>query len=274
MNKERVMYRLIQHADRVDDWCHQHGYVRIVTYVIGSWNYGLAEETSDVDTRSLVVPTLRTAILGKPFDGATIFMENEEHCSILDFRKGIDSYFKACITATEGLFSDYWYTSDEYSDFWYNTILPFRETICHTNPKALVETTVGYMRSMWNRSFKQLNEKGKCLMHLMRANRFLVDILEGKSFKECFNIEKDKTAFLTIKHQPTEGNLESAASMLECAEQEKDKIIHTVQVIWEKQGYLTSYDEMREFVNELIVELYEKVWNISEGSGGGKVLSR
>ena len=80
MLQEKWLKRVFEHAKHVDEYLANEGgkYQRVFTALYGSQNYGLATEASDVDTRSVVVPTFETlALKGNSFK-KELTLDNEK----------------------------------------------------------------------------------------------------------------------------------------------------------------------------------------------------
>lgn len=254
MMEAKVQKRLCEHAGHVDEWCAQHGYVRIVTYLIGSWNYGLGEEGSDVDSRSLVVPMRTTEILKEPIEAVTIFMDNEEQCSILDARFAIQTYYKQCITALEGLFSPYVDINPDYAHF-FNFLVANREYISKIDGTRFLKAQIGYMYSMFTK--KQLS--GKNVMHMARVQFLLTDLVNGYFVTDALNAIDHKEILLGIKHSPEEEYLLTAMEIKKWADEAKDKL----KSFFELKYQLCDYDiqALKDNIDKALVDLYSSVWN-------------
>ena len=60
-----VMDKIYEHVQAVDTYCKSIGAVRILTALYGSQNYNLHTPTSDVDTKSIIIPNLQDWLWGE-----------------------------------------------------------------------------------------------------------------------------------------------------------------------------------------------------------------
>lgn len=63
-------------------------------FLQGSQNYGLDYETSDIDTKIIVLPSLEDIALNKQPISTTLVMPNDEHVDVKDIRLMFDCFKK------------------------------------------------------------------------------------------------------------------------------------------------------------------------------------
>lgn len=80
----------------------------------GSGNYGLDTETSDVDTKLIVVPSFRDIALNRRPVSTTHVRENNEHIDWKDIRLYMETFRKQNLNFLEILFTDYAFVNPIY----------------------------------------------------------------------------------------------------------------------------------------------------------------
>ena len=78
-------------------------------FLYGSQNYGCALPDSDVDTKTIFIPSLEEAVLNKQMANREIHLANGEHCEVMDIRHLIDNFKKQNINFVEVLYTEYCY---------------------------------------------------------------------------------------------------------------------------------------------------------------------
>lgn len=122
-------------------------------FLVGSQNYNLDDEYSDVDSRAVYIPTLEEiAIMRQPIN-RTIQLENGEHIEVKDIRLIAHEWEKQNINSLEILFTQ-WYVLNcgfkVYSDWC--KIYAVREEIAHLNPKRAIDSMIGMARGYIHRA--------------------------------------------------------------------------------------------------------------------------
>lgn len=242
--------KLERQTEKVKSWCKDNGYIHIVTFPIGSWNYNLADELSDLDSRSIVVPTFQTEITRPVIEATTIIdEETKEHCSIWEARAAKKTFLKQCITATEALFAiDYRYSNPKLKDYW-QELRFYREDICHYSMREFLITSFGYMESMSQKYLK--TGGGKHLMHMYRAKNMIEKIMLGSTFAEAFDMTSEREDLLCLKHCET------------------NDAVHQMLVDWKNAKSTNllrlfsneSNQSIENKINGILCQLYNTAWN-------------
>ena len=99
---ERILAAVRRHHEAVK----AKGYLVVMTSLVGSQNYDLDDEHSDIDTFSLVFPPLSDLALAKePYAG--MFELNDGHCEVKDIRLALNLLKKASPNSVEYFVSKY-----------------------------------------------------------------------------------------------------------------------------------------------------------------------
>lgn len=186
-------------------------------FLQGSQNYGLDYEGSDIDTKLIVVPTLKDiAMNNKPISTTYVRPNDSAHTDLKDVRLYMETFKKANINFVEILFTDYKYVNEYYLPEW-NELVKNREAIAHYNPARAVKAMVGVALEKYHAlehpypiAAKEIEEFGysaKQLHHLARVAYFMEDYLAGIDYKDCLKPNEEvKEILMHLKttHMPLE----------------------------------------------------------------------
>ena len=180
-----VALRVREHADFVD--ANVKGHVRFFTALQGSQNYGLDDQFSDVDTKSLFVPTFGSLVHGSKRLGTTFLKQN--------------------VNFLEILFTPYVSVAPGFQPF-YDELYAMRETVAHYNPYQALRTMCGMAFEKYHAfdhpypaAMEKLNKFGydpKQLSHMLRMKEFVVRYSSGEPYQDCL-FTKDREYLLDVK---------------------------------------------------------------------------
>ena len=160
----------------------------------GSANYGLDVESSDVDTKLIVTPSLIDIALNKQPISTTYVLDNDEHIDFKDIRLYCDTFKKQNLNFLEILFTKYKIVNPLYADQW-NQLVEAREAIAHYSPIRAIKSMTGLAHT----KYKNLTHESpasipfiekyqyvpKELHHLIRIWEYLVRYVSGESYEQC-----------------------------------------------------------------------------------------
>ncbi len=208
MNEDDIQDRLKVHLSTALNSCQ--GREWFVISAVGSMNYNLFDDSSDVDSKLLVFPCLDD-ICGMDRVSRTIPIGNGEYCDCKDVREYFRIMKKANINFLEILTSDYYIVNLAYEDYW-NELRAHTEEICHGMADKIVSTSLGMMRQKRKRLFdgtKTTQSKvdaygydSKQLLHIRRLHRFIQSyIVRSQEFAESIWIPDEvRNIFLNLKN--------------------------------------------------------------------------
>ena len=125
-------------------------------FYVGAANYGLDTEKSDVDTRVLIVPTLKDLVYNTKPVSKTIIRENGEHIEVRDIRLALQNFKKQNPNSLEILFTKYKIINKKYQGFW-EVLAHYAESICYLNPEVAIKCIQG----MSIQKFRELERMSK-----------------------------------------------------------------------------------------------------------------
>ena len=105
---EFTFRKVVEHAKAVDNYCREHNCIRIMTALFGSQNYGLDEATSDIDTKSIVVPAVDDWLWNTEGDSNhLIIMPDGSHAEMRPVVSMFKQFLKGNINFLEILYTPY-----------------------------------------------------------------------------------------------------------------------------------------------------------------------
>lgn len=160
----------------------------------GSTNYGLDIETSDFDTKCIVVPTFQDIALARKPVSTTHVLPNNEHCDGKDIRLYIETFRKQNLNFLEILFTDYFIVNPLYLNQWAR-LVNHREEIARMNEFRAVKSMKGVAMEKFHAMEHPYPTKldlidkygydGKQVHHLIRVDDYLTRYIAGESYVDC-----------------------------------------------------------------------------------------
>ena len=176
---------------------------------VGSMNYGLFTETSDVDTKAVILPTYEEIVLKKP-ESVTLQIDDEQ-CSVKDLRVYINELKKQGINVLETLVTNYYLVNGKFLNQ-IELLRSWAEEICHYDENKFLSSTIGTACSYakrWNSSYKNYLETDddanldyKAAYNIVRLHNTIHAYIQGMKFKEAINCgtSLDRDLLLRIKY--------------------------------------------------------------------------
>ena len=176
---------------------------------VGSMNYGLFTETSDVDTKAVILPTYEEIVLKKP-ESVTLQIDDEQ-CSVKDLRVYINELKKQGINVLETLVANYYLVNGKFLNQ-IELLRSWAEEICHYDENKFLSSTIGAACSYakrWNIAYKNYLETDddanldyKAAYNIVRLHNTIHAYIQGMKFKEAINCgtSLDRDLLLRIKY--------------------------------------------------------------------------
>lgn len=228
------------------------------TFLQGSQNYGMAHSGSDVDTKSLVIPSFRDLCRNAKTVSYTHVRENNEHIDIKDVRLMFQNFLKQNINMVELMFTNYYVVEPEYKNIW-ETLLTYRETVVRYNPVQGINCCAGMayekmkaLKHPYPSLIDKIEKYGydpKQLHHILRMEDFIQRFfMDGEKFADCL-IPTDKEYLLSVKTE---------AMPLFYAEDKAKKAVENIDAM--KSAFLKREHEVNEHIPELLHEVVEMIF--------------
>lgn len=176
---------------------------------VGSMNYGLFTETSDVDTKAVILPTYAEIVLKKP-ESVTLQIDDEQ-CSVKDLRVYINELKKQGINVLETLVTNYYLVNGKFLNQ-IEQLRSWADEICHYDENRFLISTIGAACSYakrWNIAYKNYLESDdeakldyKAAYNIVRLHGAIHAYIQGAKFKNVINwgTSLDRDFLLRIKH--------------------------------------------------------------------------
>lgn len=163
-------------------------------FLQGSQNYGLEIESSDVDTKLIVVPSFKDIALNKRPVSTTHVRANNEHTDWKDVRLYMDTFRKQNLNFLEILFTSYAVLNADYAYQWYR-LVDKREAIARMNPWRAVKSMKGVALEKYHAMEHEYPSKvdvlaqygydPKQLHHLLRVQEYMQRYIMGAPYRVC-----------------------------------------------------------------------------------------
>jgi ribosomal protein S25 len=224
MDKEQIINRLKEHWEyAVSLGYNEDRFLGIWLY--GSQNYDLASETSDVDSKIIMLPTFEEFCLNKSEISKELHFDNGDHIEVKDIRLMREMFTKQNINYLEILFTDYFIVNPKYEKLWNSYFINNREEIAHFDRQKALKSISGQLLH----TLKQDKTDYKKLYNSWRLYYFLRDYLAGKTYMECI-VPKEEHDFLYAVKYGKHEICKNAETMLTSAAQVESLVNGLVDV--------------------------------------------
>ena len=188
---EWIMSKMREHYS---DALTRYPEYRIVgVFYQGSGNYGLDYESSDVDTKCVLAPSLKELAESKT-TSTTYIRKNDEHIDFKDVRVMLETFRKSNLNFLEILYTKYYIINPMYEAEW-NKLIEIRDSIVTMNLPSLIKSIKGIASEKYHAlehrypsRIEWLDKFGydpKQLHHLFRLKEFMFRWIKGESFANC-----------------------------------------------------------------------------------------
>ena len=151
-------------------------YTVIFTSLIGSQNYNISTENSDIDTCSFVLPPFETFIRGRILPSIEHESEyNNGHYVIKDLRQGFDLLRKPSPNSVEWFLSSYKYYNSIYKNI-LSQVLEDEKSLfllTHANVKNMLDAVAGTAKGLHGRNMSS----GKKVSHIIRLKQLITNYM-------------------------------------------------------------------------------------------------
>lgn len=190
----KVLERVFDHAAYVD-LNLPAGHHRLFTALQGSQNYGLSDAESDVDTKSLTIPSFENLVFNRKRLSTTLEVAPTiEHADVKDVREMFNCFRKQNINFVEILFTPYVDVAPNSMKF-YLELHNRREDIAHYNRHQALHAMCGHMMEKYHAfdhpypsRMDYINKYGydpKQLHHQIRFKEFLERYFKDEPYEDC-----------------------------------------------------------------------------------------
>lgn len=258
------------------DIYHKHlkdkNYETFAIMLYGSQNYELETEESDIDSKLMVIPSVKDVILGKK-KLSTEYETSKGLSLTQDYRLMFNSYYKGNINFVETLFTKYYIINPSYKEE-FADLRAHRDLIANSDPVALVKMATGMAQQKYAAMehefptkvdvIKKYGYDPKQLHHLMRLTFFVSDYLIDLDFGKSLVPHEDEKAYLkTIKTNPVP--LDEARRL---ADYYLSYLTDKKKFVEENPEYYPNKkDEVKEYLDNLAVRVFNKSLRFAQQRG-------
>ena len=173
----------------------------------GSGNYGLDYEDSDVDTKLVVVPTLKDLAMSEYTINETHVRKNDEHIDFKDVRLYLQLFKKENLNFLEVLYTPYSIINPLYESEW-NKLVKAREEISRYSMSSALKSIKGIASEKYHAlehpypsRMEWINKWSydpKQLHHLFRLEEYMERFIKGEPSEACLR-SKQPEYLVTVK---------------------------------------------------------------------------
>lgn len=195
-----VIERLNEHYNLAKKDHNEDNIVGI--FLVGSQNYGTDIQTSDVDSKLVITPSLSEIYSDTRGENKTIKIpESADQMSIKDIRCILAEFKKQNINILETLYTDYFIINPLYEESW-NKLVDSRDQIVRYNPVQAVKTTKGMAGSHYDRLYDNTGKiNPKQVANIVRLEYYLRAYIEQKPYADCLKpIGEQKDLIMSIRN--------------------------------------------------------------------------
>lgn len=174
------------------------GYEVFGIYLQGSQNYNLDvyddDYKSDIDTKAIVIPSIKDIILNKKPISTTIELDNKEHIDVKDIRIMFDCFYKQNINFLEILYTKYKIINPKYIR-WDADLTEARDLIVRYDYKHALNCMYGMAMQKYvalkhpyptiKNKIDKFGYDPKQLHHIIRMKDFMERFINGESYESC-----------------------------------------------------------------------------------------
>ena len=213
----------------------------VMLALVGSQNYNLATEASDMDTKLTVLPSVEDIISNKPAVSTTYIREDDEHIDFKDLRLMFPTLLKQNVNYLEQLFASQYIINQEYEKD-IEELRELREEVARFCPHKCVMTMYGIAMNKQGRVFREFPGKEgdiymygynpKELLQLLRIEEFMERYINGESFADCL-VTQQREFLLRVKG----GSFFNAKEILEML---NTSLAHVEEM---KENFFSTHEE-------------------------------
>jgi len=207
---EFALRKVFEHAEAVDNYCREHNCIRVMTALFGSQNYGLDEATSDVDTKSIVIPAADDWLWSTEGDSNhLITMPDGSHAEMRPVVSMFKQFLKGNINFLEILYTPYVDIAEGW-EWFYERLLDHADDICRHNMYHQASVWLGFVDQMSRRTVRSNPEQGykdelhynpKAFMNFLRLKETFTRYFEfHRPFEEALDMTNRREELLAVKH--------------------------------------------------------------------------
>ena len=210
-------------------------------FVFGSQNYSVDTDSSDIDTKAIIVPNLDDLIAGRSI--TPTYQRDNGELHVYDIKSFHESIVKQAPNFVECLFTEFKIINSEYSTY-YNDIIDNREAIARGDIGRTYRSLRGTIQNKEKKLFtampsnaekvRRYGYDNKAFADILRMQEFIIRYLNGVSYQDCLTpcypdeIIEYKTTF-QFTPDDIQAQIEQIEHSLKTIEESFADVLDTVQ---------------------------------------------
>lgn len=166
-----ILNEVRQHHQRVVEHLRP-GQTALFTGLYGSQNYGTATSQSDVDTKTIVLPSFEDLVMGNSNFAYELRMPDGSLCNVLSLQSLGRNLIKGSINFVELLFTDYVVIAEEGQEI-YGWLKQQREVLARVNPNGALHACMGHLMRNHHVYLKHDTNENKAVANIVRLSKFM-----------------------------------------------------------------------------------------------------
>lgn len=229
----------------------EKGYEVVGIFLTGAQNYLLSDESSDIDTKAVIVPHFEDIVRSKQWVTDTIINADNSHTEVKDIRNMFDCYTKQNINFLETLFTKYCYLNPDYTGEWLGAIIKNRELIAHYDECKALKAMFGNMQVKFKNMYKSMPHSAdeiekygyalKDFHHLMRLGQFIRRYISGEKYENCL-IAEDREQLIKYKREGLP--LEVVSNMATTEIESTRQLVNDTLVLWKDKKPVKEVEDI------------------------------
>lgn len=267
--EEKFMSKINEHYDSA---ASKVGYDKIMFVALyGSQNYDLATDQSDVDTKTLILPTLDELMRYHKISTTIQGDSDGGLCDLKHIQLMFHNFMKQNINFLEILYTDYCVINTDYL-YEYNELISKRDLIAGCNPCRMIHAAGGMAKQKYHAMEKPFEGKLEILAKYGYDPKQLASLLRLEYFINKYLLDGDFYSAIHPCGEPKYYILEAKAGNinLDCARKTANLVINRIEEMIDlaniryckgvyNSGEMTKKEkEAKEFLDDLSLKLIKK----------------
>ena len=240
------------------------GYLVIMTSLVGSQNYDLDSETSDIDTYSFIMPPLHKIALGEEMESG-LFELDDGHCNYKDIRIALHLFRKTSPNSVEYFTSKYKIYNPAFEPILKEYLEDNEKTweMVHCNYSHMLYAMAGMAQQLTKRNMPP----GKAFAHALRLKNMYYNFLNSLNAGAVLDLppHSDRDLAMIVKYDKDEDNFESyklgCQNIAKWLQEQREKFIMTEDQVRTEQTGLALIDSLQWKLFKKYLQETNKEWN-------------
>ncbi len=215
-----IMKRLKEHQEKIKEYIPFSSAEIFFTSLYGSQNYGIQGPGSDVDSKTVLLPSKKLLYTNSGDISENIECGSGEYSDVKDLHSYLMTVWKGNLNFIETLFSDYVAVNPVYKADYY-ALISKRDRLARAYPYRILYCVNGMAYNTYKQRFDSDtgNIKGKKVSTIFRLANFSQSYIDGVDVKKCFKsfpvYGKDALLSAKFRNEFNEKDIDAALKIVE-----------------------------------------------------------